>query len=88
MRPISCLSTCHGRRTFFERLRRHRPEITDAHSGSLPALRHALLWRVGMRCARPWNSSSRRGLLPHRSPPFQTPPLSAAVEGSKDGAPF
>ena len=28
----------------FERLRRLRPGMTDPHSGSLPALRHALLW--------------------------------------------
>ena len=37
----------------FECLRRHRPDTSDPHSGSLPALRHALRWMVGMRCARP-----------------------------------
>jgi hypothetical protein len=55
----------------FERLRRRIPEITDPHSGSLPALRHALLWVVGMRCARPWNPSTHDGLLTH---PFRTFP--------------
>ena len=36
----------------------------------LLALRHALLWRVGMRCARPWNPLSQRGLRTHPSTTF------------------
>gem|GEM_PF-5288251 len=64
----------------FERLRSDSPEITDPRSGSLPFLRHALLWMLGMRWARPWNPSSQCGLLPRCIPLFQTPPLPSCFD--------
>jgi hypothetical protein len=72
------LSKARGTAHLFERLRCDRPEASDPRSGSLPALRRALLWMVGMRCARPWIPSLQRGLLPRRFTPFQKPPPSKA----------
>jgi hypothetical protein len=53
------------------RLRCHRPETWDPHSGSPPVLRRAPFWMIGMRCARPWSPSSQWGLPPHCILPFK-----------------
>ncbi len=84
--PPLPLSSTPRTAQLFHRLRRDRPGITDP-TQRVPTSPMRRAGRVGTRCARPWNPSSRHVRVIHRSPPFQAPPPSA-VEHPKDGAPF
>ena len=72
--PPLPLSNAPRTANLFDRLRHYRPGITDpAQRFPTSPMRRA--GRVGMRCARPWNPSSRHVRVIHRSPLFQAPPL-------------